>query len=374
MHTYTRHTRRSLIACLEDPRIWIALLFLIRLYLIDHPPFGEHLWRQTLTLGVARNYLEWDPNFLHPRTILCDSRTGILAQEFPLYNYLIFLGWKIFGQENWVFRIIGLLANSFGLFWFYRIVKSLFNHRAALSAMVIMGVSVTFSYTVRAMPDVFSLSLALGGVFYGWQFLRERTSAALNGILFLVLTTLGMLTKVPSAVVMTLLFIPFLDGCVTRVRKVQLVVLSVVALAPAVFWYIYWQPWIQETYGHPLYFPRTLSEGFQQLIHDANGTGAQFERFALQSRILFYVSVIGFLLLIMRKHVHVLITGAIYSMAFFFLMLKAGDGFSTHEYYVIPFVPLLSLGACYAMDTLLPKKPWALYIALIMVICIGLFR
>jgi hypothetical protein len=37
-------------------------------------------------------------------------------------------------------------------------------------------------------------------------------------------------------------------------------------------------------------------------------------------------------------------------------------------------VPLLSLGAGYAMDTFLPEKAWALYIALITVICIGLYR
>lgn len=64
---------------------------LIRLENINLPPLDEHAWRQSITLGVARNYLEWDTHFFHPRTVICDSRGGIQAQEFPLFNYCIFL-------------------------------------------------------------------------------------------------------------------------------------------------------------------------------------------------------------------------------------------------------------------------------------------
>jgi hypothetical protein len=77
-------------AWLFDVRIWIAVLLLIRLENIDLAPYDEHSWRQTMTLGVARNYAEVENNFFHPRTIVCDSRGGIFAQEFPLFNYSIF--------------------------------------------------------------------------------------------------------------------------------------------------------------------------------------------------------------------------------------------------------------------------------------------
>ena len=72
---------------LFDVRIWIVLLFLLRLENIDLAPYDEHSWRQTMTLGVARSYADVDNNFLHPRTIVCDSRGGMFAQEFPIFNY-----------------------------------------------------------------------------------------------------------------------------------------------------------------------------------------------------------------------------------------------------------------------------------------------
>lgn len=47
---------------LFDVRLWILVLFLIRLENIDLAPLDVHSYRQALTLGVARNFLEWDAN------------------------------------------------------------------------------------------------------------------------------------------------------------------------------------------------------------------------------------------------------------------------------------------------------------------------
>jgi RHH-type proline utilization regulon transcriptional repressor/proline dehydrogenase/delta 1-pyrroline-5-carboxylate dehydrogenase len=56
-----------------------------------YPQFATHNAHTLAAVELmARNYLEWDANFFHPRTLFFDSRTGICAQEFPIFNYLIF--------------------------------------------------------------------------------------------------------------------------------------------------------------------------------------------------------------------------------------------------------------------------------------------
>src|SRR6185503_6578718 len=108
-----------------------------------------------------------------PRTIICDSREGILAQEFPLYNYSIAILWKIFGQQNWCFRLFNLIIASIGLYYFSKISKRFMDDKGALFSTVIFGVSVAFMYARKAMPDVFAVSLVIIGVEFGWKYLEE---------------------------------------------------------------------------------------------------------------------------------------------------------------------------------------------------------
>lgn len=354
----TNHIKISkLVEWLEDPRFWIAILFILRLYQINQPPANEHVWRQTMTLGVARNYLDWDPNFFHPRTLICDSRSGIYAQEFPVFNYVIFLGWKLFGEENWVFRLISLITCSFGLYWFYQIVKRLLNHRAAISAMVLFGCSIVFTYGRIPMPDVFAVSLALGGVYYGWKYLTGNKSDWSYAVLFFVLSMLGMLSKIPASVVMILLTTPMFTATIRFRRKVILSLMSMVSVSAVFLWYFVWVPWAESTYGHVLFFPRSLATGLQEILAEGTGTFERFHSIAMQSKIVFYICVIGAVTLILqKKHLMLTLTFALYSLVMFYFMMKAGIVFSTHDYYVIPYIPMMAICGGFALDYWFGKK------------------
>ena len=205
------------------------MLFIIRLEKIDLAPFDTHAFRQSLTLGVARNYLEWDWNLFAPRTILCDSRPGFEVMEFPVLNYAIFILWKVFGEHNWCFRLLGLVVASVGLWHLYRIFQRLVPERAALAGTVLFGTSVAFIYARKAMPDVFSLSLVLTGVSLGWDYLEKGKNWRLWT--FCAVTALGLLSKIPSATAMTLLLWPMLDRNIALKRKGMLTVAGVIAVA-----------------------------------------------------------------------------------------------------------------------------------------------
>jgi hypothetical protein len=64
----------------------------------------------------------------------------------------------------------------------------------------------------------------------------------------------------------------------------------------------------------------------------------------------FIVFLAGVLLLIKRKDHLLLIILVFWCFLFFLFMIQAGYGYATHDYYTLPLVPALALGAGYALS------------------------
>lgn len=277
---------------LLDVRLWILVLFIVRLENIDLAPLDAHAYRQSLTLGVARCYLEVDWNLFAPRTILCDSRPGFEVMEFPVLNYAIFLLWKIFGEHNWCFRLLVLIVSSFGLWHFYKIILRIVGARAALAGTVLFGTSIAFMYARKAMPDVFSLSLVLIGVSLGWDYLEKGKLRHL--IWGAVALALGLLSKIPSAVAVTFLLLPMLDSSIALRRKGWLALGGVAALAAMSAWYFVWIPWAEKAHSHHWFFRLGYERAWHELFEEAwSYTKERFCPIALQSKAAFWVCVFG---------------------------------------------------------------------------------
>lgn len=345
---------------LADIRLWIVVLFLIRLEQINLAPLDAHAYRQALTLGVARNFVEWDANIFHPRTILCGSNEGEEVMEFPLLNYCISLLWRIFGQRNWCFRLLGILVASWGLWHFFQIARRITGERAAKAATLFFGVSICFVYARKAMPDVFSISLVIAGVSYGWKYLENGGWKPL--LSFSLLCAAGMLSKIPAAVAGTLVFYPLLDTT-PKQRKIWLVGAGAFALLPVIGWYFIWIPCAEKIYAHNFYFRLSWAQAWAELF-TANDfsffyTREKFTEVALQGKISFFAAMAGLAFSIDRNR-KLLILILLYSAVFFYFILQVGAVFSGHEYYVIPYVPLMALSAGYGLDQLFSKN-WIFY-------------
>ncbi len=343
---------------ITDIRFWVFVFFLIRLETIDLPPLDEHAWRQCITLGVAKSYLQVDPNFLEPKTVICDSREGILAQEFPLLNYIIFLLWKFFGVNNWSFRIFNLLVASIGLYYFYLIVSRLFDKYVGFGSTVAFAVSVAFMYARKAMPDVFAVSLCIIGVEYGYRYLESKN---IKHILFYTLfLSLGLLSKMPAAIILP--FGIFLFSFKKENLKDNLMLftgglLSVIFMG---LWYFVWVKWAEDRYQFPLFYPTGLKEGYEQLVAMKADLILRFYPIALTGNISFYFCLIGLIAAIFSKNIKILtiLTSSILILIFF--MLKTGGVFAGHTYYIIPFVPAMSLLVGYGV-ALFKKNIWVIY-------------
>lgn len=347
---------------LFDIRFWILVLALVRLENINLPPLDQHAYRQCLTLGVARNYLEIDDNIFQPRTILCDSRPGFEVMEFPALNYAIFLLWKIFGEQNWCFRLLGVVVASIGLWHLNQILRRLVTDRAALAGTVLFGTSIAFIYARKAMPDVFSLSMVLIGVNIGWTYLEKGKWWRLP--LFTVITAIGLLSKIPSACALVLLVLPVFDREIALKRKIWLTVAGSIAVAAMSAWYFVWIPWAEKEYQHGWFFGLSYAETWRQVTVESWGdTKSRFYPIALQSRVAFLLFLFGFVWMVVKKQWKLLINWLLYSAIFLFFILQVGKVFSVHEYYIIPYVPVMALLAGYGLSSVV-KNDW-LFIAVL---------
>jgi 4-amino-4-deoxy-L-arabinose transferase-like glycosyltransferase len=377
----------KLLRHLTDARLLILIFFLIRLYGITNPPLERnHNWRQATTNMYARNFLEVDNNILYSRVDMAGDLSGITAKEFPLFNYLIYLTAEAFGWQHWYGRLISLVVSSFGVWFFYLLIKKYIdaptnnqqrttNNQLALPATLILLTSIWFGHSRIIMPDTFSVSLVMMGLWFGlgylyvpvqpltpegephgevrrhlpkWFPFRGQGLRRLALLLFLLLGTAGALSKLPSGFLFSVLLIPFFQKEVPVKRKAGIAAAGAVLLAVCGWWYFRWLPHIVETYGYEHYPMRSLLEGAREIFADLPETAERFYISAMKSYVAFALYLAGAVLLFVKRQRRLMLVFSLLSAVFLGYMFKSGATFYHHNYYIIPFVPVMALVAAYA--------------------------
>lgn len=359
-------TRQNIKNIIKDYRFWVLLFFIIRLYGITNPPLEiGHNWRQITGLMVARNYLEVDANIFHPRIDDNRGETGIIGMEFPAMNYLYYIIAKIFGYTHWYGRLINLIISSIALLFFYKLVKKYLGNRHALFSTICLIGSCWFAYSRKMMPDTFCISLMLIGIYYGTEYLENGKKC--NIFLYLFLVSIAILSKIPAGIYLAV-FVPLLIYQKNLTRKLIFCSVTIIPLALTFIWYFIWNPYVSLTYGNLYNSGRNLSDGFRDIISYPGQVLEKFYFISFNSFILFGLFIIG-LFLIFFKHKKMIIYPFI-AVGFVFLiyMFKCGYYFYHHNYYIVPFVPVMALVAGYAISLIKNKY------VLISILSIGLIE
>jgi hypothetical protein len=341
----------------SDIRFWVALAFAARLVGITNPPLEtSHHWRQTSVLMVARNYAEQGVDLLHPRMDTAGTLTGITGMEFPLLNMLVAWGMLPFGDAYWPARLIVLIAGSVGVLRFHKLVGRHLGARVALYAALLLLFSLWFMYARKVMPDVFALSLVLVGLesLDAARGIRNPWAALVLGSL---LIGAGLLSKITAGCLLAVW--PVLTWPHRNSRIVQLATgLIAGATVPALWWYFRWVPHLVETYGFWHFFMGgSMAEGAVQLMRNWPRTLDNFYFDALRFSG-FAVFLLGLYFAVKRRQHALLLSFALLSTAFLVVMLKAGDTFWVHAYYVLPFIPTMALLGGYGLAQLHDAR-WA---------------
>jgi len=348
-------------------RIWIAGVFLVRLWGVWNPPFDRFdAWRQSITAMTTRNFLEVDPNIFFPRVDFAGNLSGIIGMEFPIYNWLTAaLAWSI-GMNTQIdlfARLLNMAVTSVGIFYFYKSVREFIAKDIAFPAAVLLLCSLWMLYSRKIMPDTFAAGLALIGVYHGLKYARDGGYVALTQ--FICFMLVAILSKI--SVAFMLIYPPLLmyrQGFQTSRRMLTLAMGIGVVLVTVSIWYFWWVPALNERYGFQHFFMgRPLIEGFTQIVQNGSETFETFTKNTLgyAGSALLIIGLISIALKRDRVLAFVFIGGMV---AFLPFVVKSGFNFYHHKYYVIPFVPVLCVLAGQGVQ-LLKRPGWRWILAMI---------
>lgn len=318
---------------------------------------------------VARNFVEEDSNIFYPRIDIVGEKTGITGMEFPLLNYLIYLVSLVFGYDHWYGRLINLLVSSAGTWYFFLLIRKYFSPQIAFNASIILLSSVWFAYSRKIMPDTFSVSLVLAGLFYATNYLDDHASKT-NLILSFFLLALGTLAKLPSACLFGVLIPFFFIKEIPFKRRIVMAILIILVLIPVGIWYFVWIPYLVSEYGFWHFFMgKGLLEGAHEIFIYWKESLQNFYENAVKL-IGFGAFMVGLFLGFYYRNKKLLLVFGLTLLPYLFIVFKSGITFAFHSYYIIPFVPVMALIAGYALSLI--KKQWITTIILVGIVAEGI--
>ncbi len=330
---------------------WIGLFFVIRLWGITDPPLemGHH-WRQVTGLMVARNFLEVDANIFFPRVDESNGGTGIIGMEFPLLNYLHFLISLLFGYQHWYGRAINLIISSIGILYFYKIIKKVLEEEIAFYATLALLGSTWFVFSRKMMPDTFCMALMFVGLYFGCQYIIYPKTKDL--LLFFSFTTLGALSKIPALMGFT--FIIWFWWKYKPSKKIMLLqaVFIFFSILMVYYWYFVWNLYLSEIYGNWYNIGKSFAKGSEELSENLLKIAENFYFHSFNSFILLGISIGGILHALYRKEKSIIIITALFLSIFIIYAIKSGYFFYHHNYYMIPFIPIMAIWVGYGLNSI----------------------
>jgi 4-amino-4-deoxy-L-arabinose transferase-like glycosyltransferase len=342
---------------LVDIRFWLIVLAILRLYNITLPPLEfQHAWRQADGLMIARNFYETDSNIFYPRVDIAGDKTGITGPEFPLLYYLMYLLSLVFSYQPWYGRLIVLIVSTLGSFYFYKSVKKFFGETTAFNATIILTASYWFSYSRKVFPDCFAAGLCLMALYFVLSYLEHGKLSHL--ILYLVLGSLGCLSKISFAPTLAVLALPIFYGQYPKKRKTWTLACSTVIILSLVGWYFVWVPYLNETFGYGDHFTMgcpLLSQGWEEIKQ--NWTAILRRLYIVPLKYLgFMIFLASVIYAVYKKQWTIFFLFFIPYLFFLFIILKTGKNIVMDQYYILAAIPAMALISGYGLAQLANKK------------------
>jgi 4-amino-4-deoxy-L-arabinose transferase-like glycosyltransferase len=219
----------------------------------------DHLfsWREADVGGIARNYYREGMNLFYPRIDWGGDGPGFAEMEFPLFPWLIAVLYKIFGYNELFGRFVSYAFSLAAMGVFFRLAAYLLPTVGAIFAslfFVLSPLAIKISHSLQPEGLMFFCYILAAYAFIRWI---DDNSWKYYAIA-LFATSLGILAKAPAAHIgLFFALLIFNRKGLVAFRQIRLWVFAVVALLPAILWYIHAHNfWL--TYGNSL----GVSNGF----------------------------------------------------------------------------------------------------------------
>jgi hypothetical protein len=322
---------------------WLVLAVLIlsvalRLHHVGKPLSDHHSWRQTQTAMIAANLYRDGFNLWSPRvdfycTEVC-SESGLLVLEFPLYNALVAVLYKVFGLREFAGRLVSIIFSTLAALLLYRLAKRILGPDAALVAAAFFVVSPISVFYGRAfMPESLMLCAGIGALLYFHDWLQDERWSTFGVAVTCAL--IAFLVKPPMIHIgIPMTYMAWAKHGRALFRKKAPALFLMLCLVPSTIW---------------LYHSATspnLDMGWLlsdiNLLRDKNLYRIMWERLGREvltsvGRALF---IFGLLVGLRRAQERVL---DVWLGATVLYVLAFGTGNIVHDYYQLPLVPIASI-------------------------------
>jgi 4-amino-4-deoxy-L-arabinose transferase-like glycosyltransferase len=218
-----------------------------------HPIDGRsrELWREADVASVARNFARDDMRILYPQIDWRGNGPGYVEMEFPVYPYMIALGYRMFGFHEVIGRLLSFAFFLAAILVFVRLAEWTLPVPGAIAATAFFVVNpLAYRVANAIQPEGLMFLAYVAAVYcfirwldddrwwwYGWA---------------LAWTILAILAKSPAAHLgIVFVFLILYKQGWAPFRRLRLWVFAVAALLPNVLWYAHARSfWI--IYGNSL--------------------------------------------------------------------------------------------------------------------------
>ena len=139
-------------------------------------------------------------------------------------------------------------------------------------------------------------------------------------------------------------------------RKLVFCLTGFIFVFITLLWYQYWVPFLVQNFGFWHFFMgKSIFIGLEEILHNIPETLKRFYDSAIKY-IGFLVFLFGMIQFVRNKNRPLIYLFSLSIIGFTFIILKSGFTFYHHNYYVIPFVPIMALICGYGLDQIKNNK------------------
>jgi hypothetical protein len=195
---------RAVLRIVSNKNVILALILSMALFLrlvhIRQSYTDNFGWRECSVAMMAQNYYEKGTSIFYPEINWGGPGETYNGREFQTVSYLAAIGYKYFGQHEWVGRLIPIFFSVWGLFAFFQLVKLVWDQPTAFVSTLFFAI-IPYAIVVDRsfLPDPVMVSLSITAL---WLFVRFAHNPSLGKwIALLLVSCLAFLTKIPGMLV-----------------------------------------------------------------------------------------------------------------------------------------------------------------------------
>lgn len=318
--------------------LMILFALLLRLHNITAPLIGKHSWRQADTAAIARNYYHNGYKFLYPQIDWRGDTPGYVESEFPIYEFIVALVYKITGVSESIGRFISIICSLISLYILYLLVKEISGIKHALwTSLFFTILSPSLYYSRTFQPESSLIMCIIIGIYLFYTGLKYNKFIHL--LFSAVFISLACLIKIPTLYIgLPLFYIAWKKFKKKVFSQLTLWIYTAIIFIPLILWYYH---------AHQLYLKTGLTFGIWGYGTDKWGNWDLILTTEFWLKILFergfeYLTIFGlpifFMGIFMSKRNPDERIFDFFLIAFIIYIIIVGKGNYVHDYYQLPLI------------------------------------